>query len=99
MGVVREHKAQYITGTQKANASGLRTRTDKAHKHVRSSPLIRWLVFRACPRSLRPWGRGRGGGGELPGSYLINPRAAAIGRRWAADLRPRVNWADYGASD
>lgn len=56
---------------------------DKAHKHVRSSPLIRWLVFRACPQTpLRVWGaQGCGGSGVQTGSYLINPSAAAIGQR------------------
>ncbi|CAH4028791.1 unnamed protein product [Pieris brassicae] len=54
---------------------------------MRSSPLIRWLVFRACPQSpVR-------GGAELTGSYLINPPAAAIGRLRAVEARPRVNWA------
>lgn len=33
---------------------------DKAHSHMRSSPLIRWLVFRACPQTPGGWGaRGR----------------------------------------
>lgn len=53
---------------------------DKAHSLVRSSPLIRWLVFRACPQTPEPGGRGRGRGWQT-GTYLINPRAAAIGRR------------------